>query len=101
MHAARTRSASRRRSIIAEFAMPASGRRVSAAPAGRQRTPRQRFVFHRAGALSDDDDLVGVDAGDRVRGAAGPSHLESIDVGPRSEAEVDAQIVLRAEAAAA
>src|SRR5437868_3845270 len=102
MHAARMRSASRRRNVIAGSAIDLSARRiVSASPARGQSAARQPFAPHHAAALANDYELVGVDAGDRIRGAAGPRHLDSVDPGAGADAEVNAQIVLRAEGAAA
>src|SRR5438552_16296785 len=52
-------------------------------------------------ALFDEDDLVGLDVFERFDEAAGPADFEELDGFGFTNAEVDAQIVLRKIAAAA
>ena len=63
--------------------------------------PRQRLAPNHAAALTNDHELIRIDARDRLRRAARPGHLDAVGARARAEADVDPQIVLRTETAAA
>src|SRR5438876_636736 len=102
MHAAMMRSASRRRNATTGVRTRVSTlRMVSVLLTRRQRTACQRFAPNHPATLANDDELVRIDARDRIRSAARPGHADAIGAGAYAETHMDPQIVLRAEAAAA
>ena len=57
-------------------------------------TPGKWLAPHDAAALTDDNELIRVDAGDRFLSAARPHDIDAIGPRARAEAHVNAQIVL-------